>query len=157
VRVTHLLTRRYLIGLGIGAIVTVVDLLTKRYAAVNFAGSPVEVIPGFLGFTFVENPGGAFGMFQSGGVVIGVAAIIVTVVVLYALATPRPTMETVSLGFVVGGALGNLIDRFARGPGIIDGPVIDWIELWFIPTFNVADASVTVAVALLLIHAWWSR
>ena len=156
-RVTHLLTRRYLIGLGIGAIVTVVDLLTKRYAAVNFAGSPVEVIPGFLGFTFVENPGGAFGMFQSGGVVIGVAAIIVTVVVLYALATARPTMETVSLGFVVGGAFGNLIDRFARGPGIIDGPVIDWIELWFIPTFNVADASVTVAVALLLIHAWWSR
>jgi len=157
VRVTHLLTRRYLIGLGIGAIVTVIDLLTKRYAALNFAGSPVEVIPGFFGFTFVENPGGAFGMFQNGGVVIGVAAIIVTVVVLYALATARPTMETVSLGFVVGGAFGNLIDRFARGPGIIDGPVIDWIELWFIPTFNIADASVTVAVAMLLIHAWWSR
>ena len=156
-RVTHLLTRRYLIGLGIGAIVTVIDLLTKRYAALNFAGSPVEVIPGFFGFTFVENPGGAFGMFQNGGVVIGVAAIIVTVVVLYALATARPTMETVSLGFVVGGAFGNLIDRFARGPGIIDGPVIDWIELWFIPTFNIADASVTVAVAMLLIHAWWSR
>lgn len=151
------MTRRYLIGLGIGAIVTVVDLLTKRYAALNFAGSPVEVIPGFFGFTFVENPGGAFGMFQSGGVVIGVAAIIVTVVVLYALATARPMMETVSLGFVVGGAFGNLIDRFARGPGIIDGPVIDWIELWFIPTFNIADASVTVAVAMLLIHAWWSR
>ena len=156
-RVTHLLTRRYLIGLGIGAIVTVIDLLTKRYAALNFAGSPVEVIPGFFGFTFVENPGGAFGMFQNGGVVIGVAAIIVTVVVLYALATARPTLETVSLGFVVGGAFGNLIDRFARGPGIIDGPVIDWIELWFIPTFNIADASVTVAVAMLLIHAWWSR
>jgi len=151
------LTRRYLIGLGIGAIVTVIDLLTKRYAALNFAGSPVEVIPGFFGFTFVENPGGAFGMFQNGGVVIGVAAIIVTVVVLYALATARPTLETVSLGFVVGGAFGNLIDRFARGPGIIDGPVIDWIELWFIPTFNIADASVTVAVAMLLIHAWWSR
>lgn len=151
------MTRRYLIGLGIGAIVTVIDLLTKRYAALNFAGSPVEVIPGFFGFTFVENPGGAFGMFQNGGVVIGVAAIIVTVVVLYALATARPTMETVSLGFVVGGAFGNLIDRFARGPGIIDGPVIDWIELWFIPTFNIADASVTVAVAMLLIHAWWSR
>jgi len=157
VRVTHLLTRRYLIGLGIGAIVTVIDLLTKRYAALNFAGSPVEVIPGFFGFTFVENPGGAFGMFQNGGVVIGVAAIIVTVVVLYALATARPALETVSLGFVVGGAFGNLIDRFARGPGIIDGPVIDWIELWFIPTFNIADASVTVAVAMLLIHAWWSR
>lgn len=156
-RVTHLLTRRYLIGLGIGAVVIVLDLLTKRFAALNFAGDPVDVIPGLFGFTYVENPGGAFGMFQSGGVVIGVAAIIVTVVVLFALATARPTMETVALGFVIGGAFGNLIDRFARGPGIIDGPVIDWIELWFIPTFNLADASVTVAVTLLLIHAWRSR
>lgn len=148
---------RYLIGLGIGAAVTIADLLTKRHAALNFDGDPVALIPGFLGFTFVENPGGAFGMFRSGGVVIGIAAVIVTIVVLIALAGARPTLETVALGFVVGGALGNIIDRFARGPGIIDGPVIDWIDLWIIPTFNLADASVTVAVALLLIHAWLSR
>lgn len=149
--------RRYLIGLGIGAVVVVADLITKRYAALNFDGNPVQLIPGFFGFTFVENPGGAMGMFQNGGVVIGVAAIIVTIVVLVALAAARPMTETVALGLVVGGAFGNLIDRFARGPGVIDGPVIDWIELWFIPTFNIADASVTLAVALLLIHAWRTR
>jgi signal peptidase II len=74
-----------------------------------------------------------------------------------ALAGDRPPLETVALGFVLGGAVGNLVDRFARGDGIIDGPVIDWIELWFIPTFNIADASVTIAVALLLIHAWRTR
>ena len=156
-RGAHLLIRRYLIGLGIATAVVVVDLLTKRYAALNFDGNPVEVIPGFFGFTFVENPGGAFGMFQNGGVVIGIAAVIITLMVLVALAAERPMAETVALGLVVGGAVGNLVDRFARGDGIIDGPVIDWVELWWIPTFNIADTSVTVAVALLLIHAWRSK
>lgn len=149
--------RRYLTALGIALAVFVADLLTKRYAALNFDGNPIEVIPGFFGFTYVENPGGAFGLFAGGGTVIGIAAIVVTVIVLVALARDRPPLETVALGFVLGGAAGNLIDRFARGEGIIDGPVIDWIELWFIPTFNIADASVTVAVALLLIHAWRTR
>lgn len=149
--------RRYLIGLGIASAVVVADLLTKRYAALNFDGNPVEVIPGFFGLTFVENPGGAFGMFQNGGVVIGIAAVIITLVVLVVLAAERPMAETVALGLVVGGAVGNLVDRFARGDGIIDGAVIDWVELWWIPTFNIADTSVTVAVALLLIHAWWSK
>ena len=149
--------RRYLIGLGVAAAVVNADLITKRHAALNFDGDPVEVIPGFFEFTYVENPGGAFGMFQDGGVVIGVAALIVASVVLVAMAHDRPLLETVALGFVVGGAIGNLVDRFARGEGIIDGPVIDWIELSIIPTFNIADASVTVAVALLLIHAWWTR
>lgn len=156
-RCSHLLTKRYLTGLTIAAAVVVLDLLTKRYAALNFKGNPVEVIPGFFGFTYVENPGGAFGFFQNGGQLIGVAAIVITAVVLLALAADRPRIETVALGFVLGGAIGNLVDRFARGPGIIDGPVIDWIELWIIPTFNIADSAVTVAVGLLLIHAWRSR
>ena len=156
-RLTRVLIRRYLIGLGVAAAVVTADLITKRHAALNFDGDPVEVIPGFFEFTYVENPGGAFGMFQDGGVVIGVAALIVASVVLVAMAHDRPLLETVALGFVVGGAIGNLVDRFARGEGIIDGPVIDWIELSIIPTFNIADASVTVAVALLLIHAWWTR
>lgn len=151
------LIRRYSIGLGIAAVLVVADLLTKRYAALNFEGDPVEIIPGFFGFTYLENPGGAFGMFQNGGVVIGVAALLITIVVLVALGMERPWLETVALGLVVGGAVGNLVDRFARGEGIIDGRVIDWIELWIIPTFNIADASVTVAVALILIQAWRTR
>lgn len=149
--------RRYSIGLGVAAVLVVADLLTKRYAALNFEGDPVEVIPGFFGFTYLENRGGAFGMFQNGGVVVGVAALIITIVVLVALGMERPWLETVALGFVFGGAVGNLVDRFARGQGLIDGGVIDWIELWIIPTFNVADASVTVAVALILIQAWRTR
>lgn len=156
-RVAHVLTRRYLIASGVAAAVVLADLWTKRFAALTFDTNPVEIIPGFLGFTFVENPGGAFGMFQNGGTVIAVAAIVVTIVVLASLAADRPNLEIIALGFVLGGALGNLIDRFARGDGFVDGAVIDWVNLSVIPTFNLADASITVAVCLLLIQAWRTR
>lgn len=156
-RFARVLIRRYSIGLGIAGAVVAADLLTKRYAAIHFRGSPVEVIPGFFGFTYVENTGGAFGMFLNGGVVIGIVAMIITVAVLIAMAKERPRVEIVALGFVVGGAVGNLVDRFARGDGFLDGPVIDWIELWFIPTFNLADTAVTTAVVILLAHAWATK
>lgn len=148
---------RYLIALGVGSSVVAADLLTKRHAAVAFAGDPVEIIPGFFRFTYLENFGSAFGFFQDGGTLVAVAAIVVTMIVLGAIAVERPVFETAILGLVLGGAIGNLVDRFARGDGLLDGGVIDWIELWFIPTFNIADASVTVAVGLLLLRAWTTR
>jgi lipoprotein signal peptidase len=49
------------------------------------------------------------------------------------------------------------MDRVFRGEGFLDGKVIDWISMWWIPTFNISDASVTIAVGLLLIHAWRTR
>ena len=149
--------RRYTFALTIATTVVVADVLTKRYASLNFVDAPVEVIPGFLSFTYHENPGAAFSLFQDGGSIVGVAAIVVTGVVLFALRTERPTLELVALGLVIGGAVGNLIDRIFRGDGFLDGKVIDWIDMWWIPTFNIADAAVTVAVGLLLIHTWRTR
>ncbi len=75
------MTRRYLLGLGIAVAVVAIDLWTKRYAALHFDGDPLVLIPGFLEFTYVENPGGAFGSFPGGGTVIAIAAIVVTIVV----------------------------------------------------------------------------
>lgn len=148
--------KRYSLAVGIAVAVTAIDQLTKRYAADNFTDGAVEVIPGFLSFTYHENPGAAFSLFQNAGPVMGVAAIIVSGVVLWAIRAERPGLEIVALGFVLGGAWGNLADRIVRGDGFLDGKVIDWVNLWFIPTFNVADASVTTAVVLILIHAWLS-
>ena len=62
-----------------------------------------------------------------------------------------------AFGFILGGALGNLADRLFRGDGLLDGHVIDWVNLSVIPTFNVADTAVTFAVGLLLIQAWRTR
>ncbi|MFV1963109.1 MAG: signal peptidase II [Acidimicrobiia bacterium] len=151
------LIRRYSIALGIALAAVLTDLVTKRYASINFVDSPVEVIPGFLTFTYTENPGGAFSLFQNAGPFLGVAAIGVSIFVLWTIRTSRPLLEVVALGLVLGGAAGNLMDRVFRGEGFLDGRVIDWISMWWIPTFNVADASVFVAVVLLLIYTWRTR
>lgn len=149
--------RRYLVAGSIAAAVVILDMGTKWLAAGVFAEDPVTVVPGVLGFTYTENPGAAFSLFQNAGPALGLAAIVVSLGILVLLTRPRPTMEVVALGLVLGGALGNLLDRILRGPGVLDGKVIDWVLLGPIPTFNVADAAVTSAVALLLVHAWQTR
>ncbi len=149
--------KRYPTPLGIALAVVVADLVTKRYASVHFADSPVEVIPGFLTFTFTENPGAAFSLFQNAGPFLGVAAIVVSAFVGWSMRVERPLLEVIALALVLGGALGNLMDRVFRGEGLLDGKVIDWVTMWWIPTFNIADASITIAVGLLLIHAWRTK
>ena len=149
--------RRYAVGVGIGALIVTADLLTKRNAAINFSDGVVEVLPGLLSFTFHENAGAAFSLFQNAGVFLGLAAIGVSVFVLITLRTMRSPSETIALGLVLGGAVGNLADRLFRGDGVLNGPVIDWVNLLVIPTFNIADAAITCAVGLLLIAAWRTR
>lgn len=151
------MTRRYATATGIALVVVIADLVTKRFASLNFVDDPVEVIPGFLTFTYTENPGAAFSLFPDAGPVIGVIAIGIAAFILWSLRFPRPRFEVVVLGLILGGALGNVIDRIFRGEGFLDGRVIDWVDLWWIPTFNIADASVTVSVGLLLIYTWRIR
>ncbi len=130
------------------------DLATKWLAAVNFADKPVVVIPGVLRFTFGENPGAAFSMFQDGGTLFGVAALVAVSVILWSVRQPRPLLEVIGLGLIMGGAVGNLVDRVARGEGLLDGHVIDWIQFPNFPVFNLADSSITIGVALMIVAAW---
>lgn len=146
--------RRVGLAGSIAAPVVLADLLTKRWASSTYHAEPVEILGSFLRFRYVENPGAAFSLFPSGGPILGVAAVLVVLGVLWLLRTPRPTWEVVGIGFVIGGAVGNLVDRVARGDGLLDGPVIDWIDLWFIPTFNLADTSITVAVGVFVLGSW---
>jgi signal peptidase II len=74
-------------------------------------------------------------------------------VIAYALTRPRPRFEVIAFGLVIGGALGNLTDRILRGSGFLDGRVIDWIQLPYWPTFNVADSAVSIAIVTLLLGA----
>ena len=61
------------------------------------------------------------------------------------------TLPKVAAGLVVGGAMGNLLDRFSRGPGLLDGAVVDFIDVQWWPIFNVADIAICVGAGLLAI------
>ncbi len=145
------------IGLGVSGVVVAVDLLTKRHAATTFKSDPVEVIPGVLDFVYTENFGASFSLFQDLGWFLSLAALVAAVIVVSALRHDRPLGEVIAFGLIGGGAVGNLIDRLARGEGLTDGGVIDWIRLPNFPVFNIADSSITVAVALLIAMAWRSE
>lgn len=149
-----MIRRQFLIGVGTGVAVVALDLLTKRLAATAFVDERVTVIPGVLWLTYTENYGAAFSLLQEAGVFLSIAAAVAIVIVLNALREERPLIETIAFGLIGGGAAGNLVDRLARGDGLTDGGVIDWIQFPNFPVFNVADSSITVAVVLLLAQAW---
>ncbi|MGH8926705.1 MAG: signal peptidase II [Acidimicrobiia bacterium] len=147
-------TSHILLAYSIAGVLIGLDLLTKRWAAIEFTAGPRTIIPGVLAFRFTENPGAAFSLFENAGPFLGVAAVVAVGAIGAGLARPRPLHEVIAFGMIIAGALGNLIDRIARGQGFLDGHVIDWVQLPNFPTFNLADSSITVAVAILLIGSW---
>lgn len=142
-----------LTALGIAVAVVAVDQLTKAWARSALDDSVIDVIPGFLRLALAENSGAAFGFFKGGGEIIAVFAVVAVGVILYAFRSVDHRADLIGLGLVLGGAIGNLVDRLTRGAGLLDGKVTDWIDLWFIPNFNIADAGISIGVALLLLGA----
>jgi signal peptidase II len=142
--------RRALTLYGIAAAVLALDRFTKVLAERNLQDGPVELIPGVLDLRYTTNPGGAFGLF--GGIPWLFVAISAAVVVAIVLASRRlpTTASGVGLGLVLGGAIGNLIDRAIRGPGF-SGEVVDFIDLQVWPIFNVADSAIVIGAAVLLL------
>ena len=140
----------------IGAVVLLVDQVTKAWARTTLADHDLDVIPGFLRFHLVENPGSAFSLFQGLGPWLGLAAILATAAILVMVEQTGTRYELAGLSLIMGGAVGNLVDRIANGPRLT-GAVIDFIDFSFWPTFNVADSAITVGVVVLLWAAKRSR
>lgn len=124
----------------VAALVVCVDQATKTLALTSLSDSPRQIL-GPLRLTLVFNDGIAFGMAP------GLAPILVAItiaVVLVVLIRTRRTLGTWSLvacGLVLGGAAGNMADRVFRGHG---GAVIDFIDIWRWPVFNIADVCVVI-------------
>jgi len=122
------------------------DQLIKNYFNIH---KPVSGI-----FRFTNNTGAAFGIFKGGNLVFAVFTFIIISIIIYLyLSKPIYFKERnvcVSAALIVGGALGNLVDR------VTYGYVIDYINLGFWPVFNLADIALTVG-ALILIYAWWNN
>jgi signal peptidase II len=132
----------------VAALVLAADWLSK--AAVRrwmVPGQSITILPGFFALTYTRNSGAAFSLFQGGSTwLAGVTLVISAGVVLFALrqGRGRPWLQ-VALGLILGGALGNLTDRLARGW------VVDFLDFRVWPVFNLADSSVVVGALLL---AW---
>jgi signal peptidase II len=138
-------------------LVIALDQLTKLWAlhALQPAGMPHPVIPGLLNWTLAFNTGAAFSFLADGAgwqrwffVVLAVA--ISGVLVVWLARTPRRDWRTaLPLAFIVGGALGNLVDRLHAAQ------VTDFIQVyyrqWSYPVFNVADCGITVGAVLLIL------
>ena len=142
--------RRALTLYGIAAAVLALDRITKVLAERSLQDGPVELIPGVLDLRYTTNPGGAFGLF--GGIpwlFVAISAAVIIAIVLASRQLPA-TASAVGLGLVLGGAMGNLIDRAIRGPGF-SGEVVDFIDLQVWPIFNVADSAIVIGAAVLLL------
>ena len=138
------------VAVSTALVVIGLDQITKAWAESSL-DSNVELIGTFLELELTSNTGSAFGLFRGAGVFLGMAAIVAVVVVLVAIGNTRFRSEAIALGAIMGGAVGNLVDRIVRGDGFLDGAVVDFVKLWWIPNFNVADASLFLGVVTLLV------
>ena len=130
--------------------VLLADRLTKLWAERSLVDAPIDVIRGVLTLRFTSNPGGAFSILTSVPWFFVVAAATVSVIVgVVAFLRDRPRLQSVALGLILGGALGNLLDRVTRGPGF-RGEVVDFIDVHVWPVFNLADAAVVIGALLLV-------
>lgn len=138
--------------IAVALVVVGVDALSKLWALGGLGSTQsVDIVDGILQLQLVHNPGAAFGLFQSGGIVLGIVAAVAIVWVVWYSAKVTRLATLIGLGFIAGGAFGNLLDRLFRYPGFLKGDVIDFIKLPHWPTFNMADVFVVAGVLLVLL------
>lgn len=133
--------------------VVVADQLTKFWAVRELADGPEWLIGSDIGFRLARNTGGAFSFFRGFTPVLAILAIAVAFFLVRAVRRTDDTLLVVSLSLILGGAVGNLIDRLFRAPGFLRGGVVDFIGVKSFPTFNVADSAVTIGAVLLAVWA----
>jgi signal peptidase II len=160
--VRHRGAGHWLVFFGIAAGVVVLDQLSKAWVVGHFGlaspflaagseGGPTEVLGNLVRVASSHNDGGIFGLLGASAGVLGLVSIGVIGIIIWLQAHQGRTspLLTVALGLLLGGALGNLIDRLSRGF------VVDWVDVGIgdrrFYTFNVADSAISIAVVILLV------
>jgi signal peptidase II len=145
--------RRTALVAAAAAIVVAIDQLTKWWALNTLATRDIDLF-WTLRLHLARNHGAAFSLgFGSGGLV-ALLAIGVVIVFLVLGRNVNTRLGVLSLGLVLGGALGNLVDRaFREGSGFLGGAVVDFVDLQWWPVFNVADTAVSIGGVLLVFMA----
>lgn len=146
----QLTARRYAALLVIAAAVVLVDQIVKQIVTHAFGtGNALDVLGGLIRLDYTRNTGAAFGLFRAGGGLFAGIALVVSgaIVLYYRRVASGPLLIRAALGLVLGGALGNLLDRIRLGY------VVDFIDLRWWPVFNLADSAIVVGVFLLVVQS----
>lgn len=139
------------LSLLIAAVVVGLDQLSKHWAVSQLNDGHTVHVLWTLQFNLSFNGGMAFGRGQGFGPIIGVVATVVVVGLLLSLRQSENKVSVVAVGLIVGGAMGNIVDRLFRGDAWLHGKVIDFIDFQWFPIFNVADICVNVGGGLLVV------
>ena len=132
----------------VASLVFVLDRVTKIAAVSNMSyGQSVKILPNIFHFTFVLNNGTAFGLFKGANAALAILSVLaITLIFFYVLKNKALSFpNSLALGLILGGALGNLFDR------VRFGYVIDFLDFRVWPVFNIADSAITIGTCLL---AW---
>jgi len=143
---------------GVSAPVLAVDQASKFYVTTHFQlYQTVPVVPDWLDLTYALNPGAAFSLFATmpaafrGAFFVALSAIAALVLTVLLVRRSTPASSSFTFALILGGTIGNLIDRLARGR------VVDFIYFhhrsFNYPVFNIADSAITIGVAVFLLFA----
>lgn len=140
--------------LGVAALIVVLDLWTKNIATQSLTLYRPEALTSWLNMTLAHNYGAAFSFLSDAGgwqrwLFTGLASVVTIVLIVWLFRlSSKEKMTAAALGLIIGGAVGNLVDR------INHGYVVDFIDVyyrdWHWPAFNLADSAITCGVVLLI-------
>jgi signal peptidase II len=150
-----------LLAMAVGVIG--LDVLTKELATNSLEGhAPVRILGGLVWLSFTRNSGAAWSIGSDYTFIFPIFAIGVAVWILFFARKLRSLPWAIALGLVLGGALGNLVDRIFRTPGGLSGHVVDFVSLFApygekFPIFNVADMALSFGVVLAIFLEYTGR
>lgn len=130
------------------------DYASKIWAIQTLKGQKdITVIKGFFDFSYLENRGAAFGIFQGRVYLLAAVTMVIMVVlfVMYQKTKKKTKLLTFSTALILTGAIGNLVDRLRYG-FVVDFISWHWKNTYYFPTFNVADICITVGTGLLILY-----
>jgi signal peptidase II len=146
---------RWALLLAVAALVLALDQLSKAWVVSELGDGRIIELVGSVRLRLTMNYGSAFSLANGRGALISLLALVVVAVLLRTGRHARSPVMAVALGLVVGGALGNLIDRaFRAGDGFLGGGVVDFVDLQWWPVFNLADSAIVVGAITLFVVQW---
>lgn len=152
--------RRMLLLGTVALTVLALDVISKLLVVRNLADGhvPVRTLFGAVWLVQTRNSGAAFSLGTGATLILTLIALVIVAVIVRTARKLRSAGWACALGLVLGGALGNLVDRLFRAPGVGRGYVVDWISLFsdhgqYWPIFNLADSAIVCGAVLSAILA----